>query len=191
MPLAGQPGAGGGSARSKPLQLGCVKLQVADEQLLDELMDGDHAPGGVDTLRLPGAVGDVTQKGSEVAQVLLGVMPQRAGPLVPVVLDCGGVVGVCPGAAKGDRVGRVRGQHPLHLRDPVGDEVGQVGPDLAGVPALPAGRVGVGATLQPFPGEVAQPDLDCGQAPQEVGRGVGGEGVHRWGLRWREGVPGG
>src|ERR1039458_5336153 len=65
----------GSSARPQPLQLGRVVLEVADEQLLDELMDGHHAPGGVETLRLPGAAGDVAEKGSEVVEVLLLSMP--------------------------------------------------------------------------------------------------------------------
>ena len=130
--------------------VGCAPRSVHASSGSERAVVGDRGEGAADALEERRRIG--------VTVALDRVDARRIGPDTP------------------ERHRLVRGQRDdaLHLPEPVAGKLGEVRPDLAGLPALVGGRIGIGqAGRKRRVGMLGQPALRFGKAAKQ-GVDVGG-----------------
>ncbi len=121
-----------------------VLLEVVDDEPLHDAVHRHLAQRGMHAAAGPclgrqraGRIGHFGQRGANQRQ-------QGCGIGVAVTLDGLGAGHVGLGSTERDRLVGGQGDHALGLRQPVRRELGEVRPDLARLPALVRGRIGIG-----------------------------------------------
>src|SRR2546423_298410 len=162
----------GRSATTELIELVRVLLEMAHHETLHDVGGRHHTAGRMEAARLPRLGGEGVELLHGGADAVGHSPQERCRIRVTVALDRGDAPRIGLGPPERDRLGVSGGSALQDLPDlpqPVLGKLGEVSPDLAGLPALGPARVRIGqAGWQTRGGVRLEPLLDSPQASQGI-----------------------